>query len=165
MIRDHGYTGTKIFQTWNSIKRTKDFPSEWKSSFSQFISDIGDPPSEDHILRKHDRSQPHSKENTCWINPKEDSSFPKADADPDEEYTYSVKLPRHLWAGIEELACKHNCLATRGKRTGEPSIARLFREIGEGKLTIVKAETSTLEETEEEIREIQDKLKQMDFPI
>jgi len=118
---------------WGSIKRSKGFPAAWKD-FQKFIDDLGDQPSEDHVLRRKNSKEPHSKSNTYWTKPKSQKQIPK-NAD-DTPVPYSLLLRPSTLNGLQKLANRFKCLAERGKYSSEPSIMCLMREIGDGEFII-----------------------------
>jgi hypothetical protein len=57
---------TSEYRAWSRI-RMEGVPSYW-DDFVQFFCDVGEKPSERHVIAKRIRSKPHGKENTYWKN-------------------------------------------------------------------------------------------------
>lgn len=79
----HGQSKTSVYLQWRSIVQAreptnlkhseylckKDYMClEWENSFEVFRSEVGDPPSDKHILSLIDPSGIYCKANCCWIN-------------------------------------------------------------------------------------------------
>lgn len=61
-----------LYHKWRSYSRRdagRSICPEWKSSFSQFVSDVRDQPSTQHQLRRLDALKPISKDNYYWAAP------------------------------------------------------------------------------------------------
>lgn len=54
---------------WVNVKQ-QGCPQRWREDFWGFAADIGDPPHEGAQLRRRDKSQPHSPDNTYWHVPR-----------------------------------------------------------------------------------------------
>ena len=137
MNQSHGYSDTPIFKMWASMKRSKGFPARWKK-FENFLDDLGDQPSENHVLRRKESKEPHSKDNTYWTIP---NSQKKIEAeDSNDPVPYTLNLPQYVMNNLQKLANQFGCVAERGRYSGEPSVLKFIREIGEGEFIIKRKE-------------------------
>jgi len=56
-----------LTESYRWLKRKNELCDEWKQDFWKFVHDLGgDRPSPTHRIERHDRSLPHSKENSFW---------------------------------------------------------------------------------------------------
>jgi hypothetical protein len=63
---------TKAYFTWQRLKQNGSLPKEWQD-YNVFQEAVGDPPSNDVRLARHDIHKPHAQGNTYWANSKSPS--------------------------------------------------------------------------------------------
>lgn len=116
-----------LYSIWRMLRTRAgegNYPAEW-DDMEQFLAAVGERPTPDHQLRRHDTSKPHGKENTFWLAPLHTGS---TDA---TNYAQAWNLQRKfgLSAGAyaAKLAAQNGVCAgckqkeTRlGRRTGKP---------------------------------------------
>ncbi len=61
----HSMGHTKLYFAWQRLKRSGSLPKEWRD-FKAFINAVGDPPSHNRQLARHDSNKPHAPGNTYW---------------------------------------------------------------------------------------------------
>jgi hypothetical protein len=65
---EHGMSSTRLYHTWENLKRSGRLAKEWRS-FVAFRKAVGDPPDKTARLTRLDRTKPHSPGNTFWMHP------------------------------------------------------------------------------------------------
>ncbi|MGA2063277.1 MAG: hypothetical protein ABSG67_22635 [Thermoguttaceae bacterium] len=63
---------TKSYFAWQRLKQNGLLPKQWQD-YNDFQEAVGDPPSNDARLARHDIYKPHVIGNTYWANPKSPS--------------------------------------------------------------------------------------------
>ena len=61
---------TKSYFAWQRLKQNGSLPKQWQE-YEVFLDVVGDPPSDDARLARHDIYKPHSRGNTYWVSFKE----------------------------------------------------------------------------------------------
>ncbi|MGA2063298.1 MAG: hypothetical protein ABSG67_22740 [Thermoguttaceae bacterium] len=56
---------TKSYFAWQRLKRNGSLPKKWQD-YNDFQAAVGDPPSNDARLARHDIHEPHAQGNTYW---------------------------------------------------------------------------------------------------
>ena len=85
----HGYTGTPTYMSWQSCKARCFCPTSaryylygakgvtmcarWRDSFQNFLEDMGERPSSDHVLSRVGDKGNYEKDNCRWITKRENS--------------------------------------------------------------------------------------------
>ena len=72
----HGLCHTYEYKAWENLKHyyQGDLPKSWEK-FSAFHADVGNRPTDEHLLAKHDIRKPHDKNNTYWRNRNDGSTL------------------------------------------------------------------------------------------
>lgn len=69
-----GGSASRLYETWNRARCSKEGTSTEWAHFSVFAKDLGEKPSKSHVLMRKDPSQAFSKENCFWASRKEVSA-------------------------------------------------------------------------------------------
>jgi hypothetical protein len=115
LLTTHGLTDTKVYRAWCSIKRrctyTKDIQynsyggrgikvcDRWLSSFCNFYSDMGDPPTAQHTIDRIDNNGDYEPSNCRWASYREQAR--------NKQNTRYVEWEGSLY-NIHDLAAKYN---------------------------------------------------------
>ncbi len=117
----HGKTGSKAYHSWSGMisrchnsKNPKFYMygekgivvcERWKNSFSDFISDMGDPPSKYHSIDRIDGDGNYCPENCRWASPKEQSAHIRTNhlVTFKDETKHVSEWARHLGCSKETL--------------------------------------------------------------
>lgn len=72
-IRTHGMSETSEYHTWKQMKQDHPHVAAWED-FQQFIFDIGQRPTPDHVLGRRDVREQHGPLNTYWRHKNDESN-------------------------------------------------------------------------------------------
>ena len=75
---------TKSYFAWQRLKRNGSLPKEWQD-YNYFLEAVGDHPSNDARLARHDIHKPHAQGNTYWAIFKESHLRPHMSEDLKEK--------------------------------------------------------------------------------
>lgn len=64
--KGNGQRSSKEYRCWLYVKALDSCPPEWREDFTQFLNDVGNAPSDEHLLTRKDNRIPHSSTNVYW---------------------------------------------------------------------------------------------------